>query len=207
MKTMFVLLLAALALIARPLFAEEFSVDNDGFIRNWLVLAPIPYAGRNNGAEEIHKAQVKDEGKLKPTLGEKVSVGDEKLEWKMGKAETFYFDFNTWLKQPPEDKAENFIGYLYCIIMAPDEMPGLEARLGSNDQGRLYLNGKEIFLSEKTRPISKDEDTARNVTLQKGENPIVFKIINEGNDWQACLRFTDKNGTPINNLKILLPSK
>jgi hypothetical protein len=40
------------------------------------------------------------------------------------------------------------------------------------------------------------------LTLKKGSNTIVFKVINEGGDWSGCARFTDKDGKPIKGLKV-----
>ena len=37
----------------------------------------------------------------------------------------------------------------------------------------------------------------------KGQNVLVFKVINEKNNWQGCARFT-KDGAPVKNLKISL---
>jgi hypothetical protein len=35
------------------------------------------------------------------------------------------------------------------------------------------------------------------VTLNKGVNVLVFKVINQENDWQACARFKDKADKPV----------
>ncbi len=200
MKTTIVIsMIAALSLTAA---AQEFNVDDEGFIRNWLVLGSIPV--ESGGGQEIGEEQIKDEGKLKPKAGDKLTVRGEKLEWKAAKADDYYFDFNVWLKRPEEDKAQNVIGYLACTIVAAEEMKGIQGRFSSNDQGRFYLNGKEAFTFDSTRSIDKDQDTVENLTLQKGENTIVLKIINEQNNWQGALRFTDKSGKPIKNVKVAL---
>jgi hypothetical protein len=76
-------------------------------------------------------------------------------------------------------------------------MTGLNLLVGHNDQARLYLNGKEVFRFEDYKTLEKDSGKAANVTLKKGVNTIVLKVINENNNWQACLRFTDKEGKPV----------
>ena len=73
-----------------------------------------------------------------------------------------------------------------------------------NDQGRVYLNGKAIFKFTEARPLEKDSDKVQNLTLNKGVNTIVFKVINENNNWQGCLRFTDKNGKPVTDCAVKL---
>ena len=48
-----------------------------------------------------------------------------------------------------------------------------------------------------------DADKGR-VTLKKGLNTIVFKIFNEQGNWQGSMRFLDKSGAPLTDLKIKL---
>ena len=206
MKTPLALAAALLALSGVPQ-TEQADVDAEGFIRDWLVLGLIRCEADGSGADEIVKEQIKDEGKLRPKAGEKVSVRGKELEWKKARAAAYYFDFNVWLKKPEDQKEENVIAYLCCTIVAGEEMKGLEARMGSNDQGRLYLNGKELLKFTEGRTIDKDSDVAKDVTLVKGENAVVFKVINESNNWQGCLRFTDKSGAPVKNVKVSLASK
>jgi hypothetical protein len=77
--------------------------------------------------------------------------------------------------------------------------------MGSNDQGKVYLNGKLLLKTSEPRGLNQDDDVARNVTLNKGVNVVVFKIFNEGgNDWQGCLRFAEANGKVVTNLVLRL---
>jgi len=39
------------------------------------------------------------------------------------------------------------------------------------------------------------------VTLLKGQNMLVLKVVNEVNNWQACVRFL-KDGQPVTGLRI-----
>jgi hypothetical protein len=80
-------------------------------------------------------------------------------------------------------------------------MPGVIMALGSNDEGRLYLNGVDIYVFAEPRTLELDADKGR-VTLKKGINVVVFKIFNDQGNWQGSMRFLDKSGTPITNLKI-----
>ena len=50
------------------------------------------------------------------------------------------------------------------------------------------------------RSIETDADITE-VTLQKGLNVVVVKVINEREDWAFCLRFTDKDDKPLTYLK------
>ncbi|HAB19968.1 MAG TPA: hypothetical protein DCE44_26500 [Verrucomicrobiales bacterium] len=73
--------------------------------------------------------------------------------------------------------------------------------VGSNDQGRIYFNGVDIYAFTEARPLMLDADKGK-VTLKPGVNVIVFKIINEQNAWQGAMRLTDKSGKPLQNLKV-----
>ena len=85
-------------------------------------------------------------------------------------------------------------------------MKKLQVRMGSNDQARVWLNGRQLLKFRETRTLERDQDVAKNVTLNKGENLVVFKVVNEKNNWQGCLRFTHDDGRPVTNLSIGPPS-
>jgi len=174
--------------------------DDEGFIRNWLVLAPLPFGEAQNGAEALGKEQVGGEGKLAPKEGDKVKAGDKELTWKPVKSEDHLLNFNTFLGQQTEDS----VGYAVCYLVTDDEIKDLTMKTGSDDQAKVYLNGKEIFKNEEARPADKDQDSTANLTLKKGKNVIVFKVVNEKVDWSGCLRFTDKDGKAITNFKVSL---
>jgi hypothetical protein len=73
--------------------------------------------------------------------------------------------------------------------------------VGSNDEGRIYFNGVDIYAVTEARQLMLDQDKGR-VTLKKGVNVIVFKIVNEQNSWQGAMRLLDKTGIPVKDLKI-----
>ena len=53
---------------------QAASPDAEGFIRNWLVLAPIAIEG-DQGATEIDREFIKGEATVRPKAGEAVTVG------------------------------------------------------------------------------------------------------------------------------------
>ena len=180
--------------------AADYSPDDEGFIRNWLMLAPIKLAQENNGAEEIDKQQIKDEGKIAPKEGDKTKAGDTELTWKAIKAAEAFFDVNEILGSPTENAA----GYFVAYINVPAEKKDVVLLMGSNDEGKVYVNGKEAVKSDVARAFEKDTDKAEGLTLKKGINTIVFKVINENNNWQGSIRFTTKDGTAIKDFKVQL---
>lgn len=193
-------LLLSLFAVHSKAATNEFAPDKDGFIRDWLLLAPIQLASDSDGAEAINKDQVADEGLLKPKAGDKVTVAGKELAWKKIKATDYYFDLNAILNKD----TEKTVGYAVAYVRADAERSNLQLKMGSNDQGKVYLNGKLLLKNAEPRPLDQDADVARNVTLNKGVNVVVFKIFNEGNDWQGCLRFTDGSGKAVTGLVIQL---
>jgi hypothetical protein len=180
----------------------QTGLNEEGFITTWLLLAPIPLAENQSGADALGKEQVKDEAKLQPKAGQKIKVGDRELVWKEYKARGHFFDFNDFLGNQTEDS----VGYAVCYIHAPGELKGVQLKTGSDDQARVYLNGKEVLKQDQARALDKDQDTTE-VTLQKGVNVLVFKVVNEKIDWSGCARFLDKDGNVLKNLKVATTPK
>ena len=187
---------------------KTYRPDDEGYIRNWLILGPIPNEARSRGEAEVDRNQLPNEGNLAPMAGEKITVRGKALAWKKYKTPKFYVDFNDWLKHPANVREEHVLGYIVTYIHSDRERSKLQCRMISNDQGKLYLNGRELLKFRNTRAIVKgEEDIARNVTLKKGRNVVVFKIINESNNWGGCVRFTDAKGKPVTDIRMTTPSK
>jgi hypothetical protein len=194
---------ALLVFLGRAVPGEEKSgLNEEGFITTWLLLAPIPLEEGQSGTEALGKQQVKDEAKLQPKADDKVKVGDKTLVWKAYKNKDYFFDFNDFLGKQTEDS----VGYAVCYIIAGADMKDIKLKTGSDDQAMVYLNGKEVLKQEQARALDKDQDTTE-VSLKKGMNVLVFKVVNEKVDWSGCARFTDKDGNVIKNLKVTLSPK
>jgi hypothetical protein len=189
--------LSLLSLFAIPARADDASgLNNDGYVLRWLVLAPIPMAENQSGAEALDKEQLKDESKINAKAGDKVKVGDKELVWKEHISKEDILDFNGFLGNQTEDS----VAYAVTYITAPEEIKGVKMKTGSDDQAKVYLNGKEVFKHAEARPLEKDEDTTE-VTLKKGVNVLVVKVVNEKVDWSFCVRFLDKDDKPLKDLK------
>ncbi|MEQ2009235.1 MAG: hypothetical protein ABMA26_20835 [Limisphaerales bacterium] len=174
--------------------------DAKGFIRDWLLLAPIQLAGENTGAEEIDKPQVPFEAALQPKAGDAVTIAGKAIKWRAIKAKDYFFDVNELLG----GMHENVTAYAVAYVVAAKDVTGAQLLMGSNDQGKVYLNGKEVVKFAETRTLDPDTDKATGLTLKAGVNVVVFKVINENNNWQGCLRFTDAAGKPLAGLTLKL---
>jgi uncharacterized Zn ribbon protein len=189
--------LLALALLFVLPAQDTFSPDGEGFIRNWLVLAPIPVE-EGSGASEIEKDLVSGEAKLKPKAGEKVKVEGKELTWTAHKTADWFIDFLTGFGK---DRGEDACAYAVAYVHADDTMK-VKLAIGSNDQCKAFVNGKEVAKFTETRTLEKDTESVE-VSLAKGQNVLVLKVINEKNNWQGCARFL-KEGAPVKNIKISL---
>jgi hypothetical protein len=199
----FLLALGAVALsglfISKAAAADALRPDSEGFIRHWVMLAPVVLRDGETCAEALLKNQIKDEAELRPKAGDKVKVAGKELVWQNIIASTNYFDFNEVLKSINDHAAGYMVTYLEC----EQEMPDVIVAVASNDQGRIYFNGVDIYAFTEARPLMLDADKGR-VTLKKGVNVMVFKVTNEQNSWQGAMRFLDKAGAPVKDLKIKL---
>ena len=181
---------------------DETGLNDEGFITTWLLLAPLPLENGQSGTDALDKEQLTKEAKLQPHAGDKVKIGSRELVWKKYRAKDFFFDFNAFLGKQTEDS----VGYAVCYIHADAELKDVTLKTGSDDQAKVYLNGKEVLKQEEDRPLERDEDSTE-VTLRKGVNVLVFKVINEKEDWSGCARFLDKDGKVIKGLKVTATPK
>jgi hypothetical protein len=171
---------------------EKSGLDGEGFVQKWLILLPIPLPDGESGTDAIDKQQVKGEATLKPKAGDKVKAGGKDLAWKEHASKDHLLDFNAILGSVTEDS----VAYAVAYVVAPEELKGVKMKTGSDDQAKVYLNGKEVFKMPDARATEKDQDTTE-VTLRKGVNVLVVKVVNEKIDWSFCVRFTDKNDQPL----------
>src|SRR5262249_23150322 len=151
---------------------EKSGLNEEGFIQQWLGLAPIPMEKDQTGADALDKEQIKGEGKLKPKAGDKVKAGDQELAWKEQACNEQLLDVNGFVG----GQTEHSVGYAVTFVVAPEDMKGVTMKTGSDDQAKVFLNGKEVFKNAEARPADKDQDTTE-VTLNKGVNVIVVKVV------------------------------
>jgi hypothetical protein len=188
-------LILALIGAVLPAAPQAASPDAEGFIRNWLVLAPIAIEGES-GATEIDRDFLKGEATITPKPGEKVTAGGRELTWSAHQTTDYFIDF---LQSFGKERGEYVAAYAVAYVIADDEMK-VTLALSTNDQGQAWLNGKPVFKFAETRVLEKDTDRV-DVTLTKGQNVLVLKVVNEVNNWQGCARFL-KDGVPVKNLRL-----
>ncbi len=198
MKKQTILTFAVAVALAGANFAQDktYKPNDEGFIANWLCVLPITLDSET-GAAALDVEHIKGQGKIQPKAGEKIKIGSETFTWEAQEAdETGLLNFETI------NGADNAAAYAVCYVIVENDWKG-KAKTGSDDQAVLWINGKEVIRNETPRGTDIDQDEAE-VTLTKGSNTIVFKIIEEGGDWSGRLRFTDGNDNPNTKIKISL---
>jgi len=198
MKISFVLCCAVLTVTSLPASAQNGKLDSEGYIRDWLVLAPLSI-GESSGADELEKKQFAEEAQPAALEGGVQKVAGKELTWEKTATKDFYIDF----KELHPSQSEHVVAWAVAYLVASEEKTGLTLKMNSNDQGKVYLNGKELVKFTDTRSLEKDaDDAATNVTLKKGVNVLVLKVVNEENNWQGSVRILNQAGKPVTDIKV-----
>jgi len=172
-------------------------VDENGFIRRWLLL------GVFGGVEPDR------------LLSHDFSGGEADLDPREGKETAG----KTWMPYTAVDPAvdlrdafkdqplENVAAYLAVHVHSPrsrdiilDTPDMVDLAVGSDDGVRAWLNGEQILKVDAVRPWAADQDRVRGVKLRKGWNLLLLKVSQHGGDWKASARFLTSSGFPVSDL-------
>jgi hypothetical protein len=67
----------------------------------------------------------------------------------------------------------------------------------------VYLNGEVVYQTRASHPL-RGLDAPRPVELRQGVNVLVFKVVNEIDLWEGCLRLVDAAGRPAQGIRVKL---
>lgn len=191
---------------------ERTRPDAEGFVRDWLVLGAATYQPRPYAQGQVARQQIAGEASLRAREGELVWAAGQPLKWHHYRAPTSVIDFNQYALTTAKDTVPpyrwepnktifNPLGYAATYVTAPRDLRDLTVKIGVNDQGRLYIDGKPVVEWDHPGALVKDVAGAR-VSLSKGVHRLVFKVINAGDNWQGCVRFVDGAGRPVTDLEV-----
>jgi Tol biopolymer transport system component len=126
-------------------------------------------------------------------------MGSGEYTWQVHHAEGPVLDFIRLAR-----KVCNYcVAYCVCYVISEAERDDLLLQVGSDDQAKVYLNGEEVYQHPGVRPLV-ILDPVGPVTLRKGKNVLVLKVVNQAKDWEGCARFVDREGNPAKGLCISL---
>jgi hypothetical protein len=96
------------------------------------------------------------------------------------------------------------VAYAVCYLRSEAEQRGLQMLVGSDDEAKVYLNGKQVYTNAFPRPFYAEEDKVPDIALNAGLNVLMFKVVNETREWKGSIRLTDAQGDPVKGIKVTL---
>jgi hypothetical protein len=181
------------------------AVDARGFLHRWLVLEPVPVAGRltEPAVQEALKLAALPDGGPEPAAGVKVELNGAPYTWHA--LDTLHYNLNlyhfAWSLSKP---TSNVLFWAQTVVHAPHEMRNVRLAIGSNAASRWWLNGELVIALNDDRQSVIDDGVSKRVTLKQGPNVIRAAIINGGGATDFCARFLDEKDRPIPGLRTSL---
>ncbi len=174
----------------------EAHIQKTGFITEdvWLILGPFD----NAGGIGYHKAYI-EEDVTQIDTSQKYDGIDGQINWQKSKDDML----NGYISLG--DKIDWGAAYAFATVTSPEEREVL-LKFDSDDQGKVWLNGKEVFTNTEAHSATIDRYTVP-VTLRSGENSLLVKVCEEKEGWGFYLRITDTDGNPFEDLKINHPAE
>jgi hypothetical protein len=192
--------------VRRDRAVEDLLESNDfrsphaqGFFQTWLLLLPLPLAAGENSAQALDRQQLPGEAQLRPRPGEGITIGEERWVWQEYRSPRAVVNFHAAAGR----MAERSVVYAVCYIETDRARDGLWLQLGSDDQVKVYLNGREIYQDHRFRKLS-SLSTVGPVGLKQGVNVLLFKVVNDTGEWEGCARLLDDAGRPVEALRVKL---
>lgn len=200
------------------------SLDEKGFVRDWLVSGPYPNYQKSDGSTTgfatDYLLDAGGESFAFPQAGERRSVefvaDKSKLiagqgsvnEW--GKTETFAADA-TWRKVrygqpiPVLDAAypgvaDYFVQYALAYFTAEREET-VKIAVGADDHHVVWVNDVRLGGKESSQAASPGTFNYW-VKLRKGRNKILFKLVEVGGGCAFCVQILEKEGKPVPGIVI-----
>jgi len=157
------------------------------FIKEWLLLEPIPAA---DGVPSNAEARAAFERDYLPSLERfepVIRIDDVDYKWLAHRSYTGIIDLRrAWRDEP---STEHVSGYAWAQVDMPEETDALLG-FGTDDAGRAWLNGELIFDSWTDRGAFPDHDRVK-VHFKEGPNQLVIKVYNNLRNWKFCCRLLE----------------
>ncbi|MBL9168365.1 MAG: protein kinase [Verrucomicrobiales bacterium] len=171
-----------------------------GLIRSWLLLAPLDIP-TNGTAAALDAERMPGEAQLRPSAQQRFRANARELTWEPIEQATPLLDFNALVGKT---SSPNSVAYAVCYLVTESPQSDVVFKIVSDDESKVYLNGKVIHRSNPNRSYVLDEETVGGVNLPAGTNTVVFKIVNSLEYWRGSLRVLDARGQEIPRLHVTL---
>ena len=174
----------------------EAHIQKTGFITEnaWLILGPFD----NTNCIGYNTAYI-SENATQIDATAKYDGVDGKVRWEKSTDDALNAYINLG------EDVDWGVAYAFTTVTSPDAREG-QFRFDSDDQGKVWLNGEQIFKHTKAFSAEIDKYIIP-VTLKPGKNNILVKVCEETQGWGFYLRITDTDGKPFEDLKISRPAE
>ncbi|HHM24193.1 MAG TPA: hypothetical protein ENJ23_04050 [Bacteroidetes bacterium] len=179
-----------------------FVPDERGFFRAWLVRGP--YA--------CEKGKTRTVDFLRELGGEARVLKLDQLgpvrfgRFPVSSPDSFHAHFSPTARVQLVDcfrPNEWVLAYAAAWFDSPEERHAL-LKVGSDDGVQVWLNGQKVLNQPVYRSWQRDDDVVP-VALRKGRNFLLLKVDQGTGGWEFSVRFTDRAGRPLRDLREILP--
>jgi hypothetical protein len=161
------------------------------WLRTWLLCGPFPLQSIEEGSHDLYHLPgfeidfletCGSEENLKCKIGQVVRYKSISATWRLYTAPDSIVDLDEAVS-----KRDFVAAYGYREIDSPDDQV-VFLTLGTNDGGRLWVNGERVWDYSEPRGLVPDSDLIP-ILLRKGKNTLLIKVEERGNKWGFCARF------------------
>jgi len=185
----------------------------DGYIRDWLVIGPVPLKG-DTPRGVLATEDLEKEGSIRPRPGQRTIIRGEVLHWTAAHSNEPSLDVGQVVNLSQADAATSpSFAYVVAYLEADRDIPGLTLRLDFDGAVRLWFNGNEVTLAADgpdpavgEKPLA-HHGAASGLTLLRGENLLVLKACHETGRWAVGLRFKNPAGQPVRDYRVTTKAK
>ena len=161
---------------------RELNLPGD-FVREWQVAGYFAIANDGDRLSNLVNQKQLPEPNILSLVVPKTTTG-KPLKWVDMQSEK-----DGYLNLSLGDPTENVIAYAKCWLWSPDKRK-VEFTVGSDDACRIWV-GDEVVFSDASWHSARKDDKFGSCTLQKGWNPVLFKILNGNSKMGLYFRVLD----------------
>ena len=137
---------------------------------------------------------------------EKVNTVKQNLRWHAIESETYNVKVFRFAELN-DCQPYNSLFWGVTVIESPEDMADVRLAVGSNGASMWWLNGERVLTLDGDRRMVEDDCVSPRITLKKGRNVLRFALVNGPGLSDFCVRFIDKDGKPVRNLKVKVNSE
>jgi hypothetical protein len=184
-----------------PLEDVPYLLPADVYVRNWMLLGPMPFDPRRYVGPEAQ--EVIDDDSFAEGAEAALVAGEPGSKalgavWQRyvppaGSRFPQIIDLHATYGGP-----DYALAYAVAHVYSEEDVTGYSIYLGSDDYVKVWLNGRLIHSwAERSRAIGQDDDKIEGIALRKGWNKLTVKCVNVKATWGLILHIADERDRPL----------